>query len=541
MKQLKKFFSSRIILFGIFMLILLTSLKIDYRFTEDFKCCGDDHTYFVHAETISEDFDLDYSNQMVFVEGKTIMVEDKVVPIGFIGAGLLAAPFMLIGIFIDNLLNFLNFKTNELMNYKLLLYSLAPVFYFFSTIFIFEKILRLLNIKYKILYLILIFFGSGLHYYAFERFSMTHVYEVFCVTILIYLLLIFYESDNLKNSIAGIIPYIFMITYLVRYTNYFIFVVPFWLTKMMKSKYQNKKLRFNKYFLLNSVISLGLFSMLTNSLYGRFTLSPLVVYNKESYPLVSHYLNVSAERGNIILDNLNMLFRIFYTQEFGLIWFIPIVFASLIYLLIDTLRDFSKSAPLNIFILLSIGMPIGTILIWQTVGSAFGMRYMYAVLPISFLAYMFISQKYNLKILNIYTIIFSFISFLSVLFFETSSASSLSENEVINSFGDFTRFAQPEYLSGFLKSILSLDSYFIIFGTSFLGASIIKIFLSIMGMDDFINFLSNFGVSIDNVDVVKIFNNIDLIESHKFIFVILFLSIFSYYFSKQVIKDYKFQ
>ena len=104
----------------------------------------------------------------------------------------------------------LNFKTNELMNYKLLLYSLAPVFYFFSTIFIFEKILRLLNIKYKILYLILIFFGSGLHYYAFERFSMTHVYEVFCVTILIYLLLIFYESDNLKNSIAGIIVQFFV-------------------------------------------------------------------------------------------------------------------------------------------------------------------------------------------------------------------------------------------------------------------------------------------------------------------------------------------
>jgi hypothetical protein len=60
-----------------------------------------------------------------------------------------------------------------------------------------------------------------------------------------------------------------------------------------------------------------------------------------------------------------------------------------------------------------------------------------------------------------------------------------------------------------------------------------------MGMDGFINFLSNFGVSIDNVDVVRIFNNIDLIDGHKFIFIILFLSIFSYYFSKQVTKDFK--
>jgi len=539
MKHIKKVFSSRTVLFSIFLLILLMSLRVDYRFTETISCCGDDHAYFVHAETISEDFDLNYSNQMVFVEGKVNMVKDKVVPIGFIGAGLLAAPFMVLGIFIDNLFNFLNFNNSELMNYKLLLYSLAPIFYFFSSIYIFEKILKLLNIKYKIFYLILIFFGSGLHYYAFERYSMTHVYETFCITLLIYFLLIFYESDDVKNNIAGIIPYIYLITYLVKYTNYFIFVMPFWLTKMMKTKYTDKKLRFNKYFLLNSIVSIGLFSSLTNNLYGKFTLSPLVVYNKESFPLVSSYLEASAERGNVILDNLIILFRMFYTQEFGLIWFIPIVFASIIYLLIDTFRDFKKSALPNIFILLSIGLPIGTTLIWQTVGAAFGMRYIYAALPISFLAYMFLAQKHNLKILNIYTIIFSLTSFLSVLFFETSPASSLSENEVINSWGELTRWAQPEYLSGFLNSMLSLDSYFIIFGTSYLGASIIKAFSSIMGMDGFINFLSNFGVSIDNVDVVRIFNNIDLIDGHKFIFIILFLSIFSYYFSKQVTKDFK--
>ena len=38
--------------------ILLLSLRIDYRFIETINCCGDDHTYFVHAETIAEDFDL---------------------------------------------------------------------------------------------------------------------------------------------------------------------------------------------------------------------------------------------------------------------------------------------------------------------------------------------------------------------------------------------------------------------------------------------------------------------------------------------------
>ena len=44
--------------------LLLTFLKIDFRFTETIYCCSDDFDYFIHTETISEDFDFDYSNQL---------------------------------------------------------------------------------------------------------------------------------------------------------------------------------------------------------------------------------------------------------------------------------------------------------------------------------------------------------------------------------------------------------------------------------------------------------------------------------------------
>ena len=119
--------------------IFLLSLRIDYRFIETINCCGDDHTYFVHAETIAEDFDLDYSNQMNFVEGKVIMSGNKIVPIGFIGPGILSAPFVLFGNFIDNIFNFLNLNNSNIMNYKILIYSLSSVFYFFACIFYFSK------------------------------------------------------------------------------------------------------------------------------------------------------------------------------------------------------------------------------------------------------------------------------------------------------------------------------------------------------------------------------------------------------------------
>ena len=276
--------------------IFLLSLRIDYRFIETINCCGDDHTYFVHAETIAEDFDLDYSNQMNFVEGKVIMSGNKIVPIGFIGPGILSAPFVLFGNFIDNIFNFLNLNNSNIMNYKILIYSLSSVFYFFACIFIFQKIFELIGVSYKTTVLLLIFFGTGLHYYAFERYSMTHVYEVFSISLLIYALLLFYLGKSNINKVAGIIPYLFLISYLVRYVNYFIFFIPLWLTHLVKKETIDRKLIKNKYFLMNSGIAFSFLISITNYLYGRITLNPIVVYNKQSFPLVEDYISYSSEK-----------------------------------------------------------------------------------------------------------------------------------------------------------------------------------------------------------------------------------------------------
>ena len=53
-----------------FVLIILSVLKIDFRFKDDITCCGDD---FIHAETIVEDFDFDYSNQFRRIRGCKIL------------------------------------------------------------------------------------------------------------------------------------------------------------------------------------------------------------------------------------------------------------------------------------------------------------------------------------------------------------------------------------------------------------------------------------------------------------------------------------
>ena len=86
-------------------IILLLFLKIDFRFQDTVFCCGDDHDYYMHAETIAVDFDLDYSNQLKGYETRRFNVNGKIAPTGFIGSGIFSAPFLFIGHNIDKLLS----------------------------------------------------------------------------------------------------------------------------------------------------------------------------------------------------------------------------------------------------------------------------------------------------------------------------------------------------------------------------------------------------------------------------------------------------
>ena len=172
--------------FYIFLILLFT--KIDYRFIEEFTCCQDDHDYYSHAETIAIDFDLNYSNQYEGYEEKRYYKNGVVAPKGFIGSGLLASPFLYIGNLFENIISNKSF----IFNYKILFYSLSAIFYFFLSIYLVYASIRLLQIKINLQFIFLLFLGSGVAYYAFERYSMTHIYEVFTTCLLIFITTKFY-------------------------------------------------------------------------------------------------------------------------------------------------------------------------------------------------------------------------------------------------------------------------------------------------------------------------------------------------------------
>lgn len=177
----------------IFLLIALT-LKTDYRLDTGIYCCKDDHDYYAHAETVAIDFDFDYSNQFEGNEDARFFYNNKSAPSAFFGSGLLASPFLFLGNILD-----LIFTNSELFNFKIMMYSFSSVFYLFLSFYLINKIKLILNSDISSYLLYLFFLGTGISFYAFERYSMSHVYEAFTILLLIYLSLKFYINKKKRR------------------------------------------------------------------------------------------------------------------------------------------------------------------------------------------------------------------------------------------------------------------------------------------------------------------------------------------------------
>ena len=92
---------SKILQFTFVLIVFLLFVKTDFRIINELRCCQDDFDYYSHAATIAKDFDFDYSNQINSTN--RFYVDGKVAPIGFLGAGLLASPFLWVGTILDSI------------------------------------------------------------------------------------------------------------------------------------------------------------------------------------------------------------------------------------------------------------------------------------------------------------------------------------------------------------------------------------------------------------------------------------------------------
>ncbi len=509
-----------LLLFFSFLLLL----KVDYRYINELNCCGDDFDYYSHAYTIAVDFDFDYSDQLDENSEATYKYKDKIAPFGFFGSGLLSAPFVFIGSLIDI------FDTNSVVSNKIFLYSLSTIFYLFFSINLLYESLKILKLDVDILFITLILMGSGLSYFAFERYSMTHVYEVFSI-IWIFYLVVKINTIKSPNFYIFLLPIAIVIALSVRFTNYYVLLLPFIYQRIFFSKQEVDYYK-SKYFISSLLASFSVFVYINYLIYGQITFNPVNLYYGDAYR-VSSYINEISNFSNFFLYNFKVLINVLFSQEFGIFWFNPVIVVGLI-LFIQKLFDKKKDYILLFCIFFAYAFNFGLVAVWSSTASSYGFRYLLSLVPLSLLLFYSIQDSSLKKFLKQYLTIFSFFGLLSILFFESTNLTELSTEVIINSFGNEDLYTNPTYLSGVISSFINLGAYMKIVATSFLFAFILKFLLFFTTTDILINFLQNF---INDSDYLEKFNvyleTIDGSGIHQFIITILLIGYFSVQLSRK--------
>ena len=512
-------------------IVALIFIKTDYRLESDFYCCKDDYDYYAHAETIAIDKDFDYSNQLAGNEESRFFYNGKSAPSGFFGSGLLSAPFVYLG----NIFN-KAFPNNLMYNFIVIFYSLSSLFYLTFTFLIFNKINSLLGNKVHPYLIQLYILGSGVGYFVFERYSMTHVYEIFSISLVIYFTIKYRDSKSSNH--AFIIPILVLLSILTRWVNIYVLIIPFLTLKLLSV--DTKQYLRNRYFLLSSFLSICIFAFHSYLIYGIVTFNPEFTYNTSGS--LQGFFGMENSIFRFIVLNIKNLFVFLFSFEFGIFWFSPIVFFGF-YLGIKNLlfkSKFLESKIINIIYLFCFSQIFSLVLLWRSTGSSYGYRYTFNLCAISIL-YILINnnvsflEKQYLKYMSVF-------SCFSVLFFETTLGTQLSLVSIVNSFGRTVKFSQPDYLIGFIKSLASMEAYLKIGAQSLLGLIIFSVALQFMSITNLNEKLGVISAEVYNSDLQTLFTKIDTIEFYKILLttlIVFLLSAIIVKFTYLHIKDYE--
>lgn len=494
MKYLKIFFIA---------ITILLFMKSDFRLIDSINCCSDDHDYYSHALSIGYDFDFDYSNQLEGFETKRFYYNGKSAPSAFVGSGILASPFILIGKFLTLIFSI---KSNNLI---ILIYSLSSYFYLVWTYILLLKIKKYMKSNLSNLKILLFFCGSGIIYYSFERYSMSHVYEVFLLTAVIYLSFSIGKQNFGKNLFFCYL--VVCLGILTRWVNLYLFFIPI---LIYYYRFKNLKILKSKQLYINFFMNILIFAYFSNLVFGVVTFNPEFVYNTQN-TLTKNI--VSSNFIELIFQSLKSLYVILFSYEFGIFWLSPILFFLFLY----SFTFLKNDKKMFIFLSMINFSVISVVIIWQTTASSYGFRYLFNLVPIGFFV-LFLSDATKHKLIVNYLTLFSVVSILSVLFFETTKGTQLSIDYVENSFGIQAPYSQPEYFNNLLHALFNVNAYLKILATSMLGVIVIKSAIFIFGISNILLYINQFNVENNYQDLI---NYINTVNSYPFLNLFIFFTI----------------
>ena len=307
-------------------------------------------------------------------------------------------------------------------------------------------------------------------------------------------------------------------------SNIYLFVLPLLIKGLLKKDniLTDRSLLKNRYFLFSSFFSILVFIFISIQLYGEIIINPQKIYGSNievSNVILGENFNIF----NFVINFANTILITNFTLEFGLFWVSPILFLPFIH----AFQILKKKEFMIFFLILFCFLQNYFIVhLWQALGSSYGFRYLFSLVPLAILLY-FNLQKTKFE--TYYLRIFSILGLISIIFFEASPFTQLSLVDQTNSFGRIIRYSNPTHVSGVIKSLFELNSYLIVFTTSLLGVLFFKILISFIKLEALNNFLGILGLPVENSDFQDYLVNLNQIEFNKILFIIIFLVYIAYY------------
>ena len=190
-----------------------------------------------------------------------------------------------------------------------------------------------------------------------------------------------YEKSSFSNKrkLKFFIPVFMFIALTIRWSNYFYFLIPLFYSKFIS----NKKMYFYRspLFITGAVTGLLLFLLHTKYLYGIYTINPSDIFFQVEDRIEPDYYRFFDL--NRVDENIFYIIKSFliinFSQEFGLLYFSPILFIGYFSLF----HNFFNRNISHFFILLLICLfPFFSTLVLNNPGYSYGYRYLYSTIPV---------------------------------------------------------------------------------------------------------------------------------------------------------------
>ena len=342
----------------------------------------------------------------------------------FCGSAVCLLPFFLLGIGISAVAGT---EINGYTDTFLMLVSIATIVYFLLSVFLLGKIAEFFSVPKKISFWVslVFFFGTNLFHYVVQEPSMSHCYSFFAITLFFYVTtrLIQIKSNKfifLTFASLGLIA-------LIRPTNTSVILfVPFFFENFKAFIEFVKTLIIKKY--LAIIVSVILFFLIVGI--------QLVFY----YLQTGDFIVYSYQEASFNFDKPEIV-NILFSYKKGLFIYTPLIFVSLLLIVISKLSWYKKIILLLTFFVFTY---IAASWFYWSYGGCFGNRAFVEVYPIFIISIIVLVNKLTFNIKRVLLIVS-----LPIIF-----ANQMMAYQYCNSIMDSVEITEESYWDMFMNPSL---------------------------------------------------------------------------------------